>query len=218
MTPQRKPRKVRKVRKVRTARRSRDREATRARLLAAGFDEVYQHGFQAASVDDMLRRLDLTKGAFFHHFESKLEFGYALVDEVVAEMIRAQWVMPLATADDPLTIIGDAFEGGARALAAAPVNLGCPLNNLAQEMSPLDDGFRLRTQQVFELWMQTYELALRRGQASGTVSAAIDPQAAAFALVAEIEGILSLSKNSQDPRALTIGARNLRRRLDAMRP
>ena len=206
------------TRKVGTKRRRvRDPEGTRARLLAAGFEEVYQHGFQAASVDDVLRRLRLTKGAFFHHFSSKLEFGYALVDEVIADMIRAQWVTALSTSPDPLETIGVAFEAGARELSKAPVNLGCPLNNLAQEMSPLDDGFRLRTQRVFELWMQTYEMALRRGQDNGTVSTSVDARAEAFALVAEIEGILSLAKNSQDRRALTIGAQNLRRRLHALR-
>ncbi|HEX8945919.1 MAG TPA: TetR/AcrR family transcriptional regulator [Gemmatimonadaceae bacterium] len=205
------------VRKTK-ARRRRDPEATRARLLAAGFEEVYRRGFQAASVDDILRRLSVTKGAFFHHFANKTEFGYALVDEVIAGMIRAQWVEPLSTSADPLTTIGDAFEAGAAVLANAPVNLGCPLNNLAQEMSPLDDGFRLRTQQVFELWIQTYAMALRRGQANGTVSTTIDPYAVGFALVAEVEGILSLSRNSQNAQALTIGARNLRRRLHALRP
>jgi len=197
--------------------RVRNPDETRHKLLDAGFEEVYQHGFQSASVDAILGRLALTKGAFFHHFPSKTEFGYALVDEVIAGMIRAQWVEPLATSADPLTTIAEAFETGAKYLASAPVNLGCPLNNLAQEMSPLDDGFRLRTQQVFELWMQTYEMALRRGQINRTVSTRIDPKAVAFALVAEIEGILSLAKNSQNPKALEIGAANLRRRLDALR-
>jgi TetR/AcrR family transcriptional regulator, transcriptional repressor for nem operon len=199
-------------------RRTRDKEATRARLLTAGFQEVYTHGFQAASVDHILGRLKLTKGAFFHHFPNKLAFGYALVDEVIAGMIRAQWVQPLAVSIDPLTTIGDAFEAGVHVLEAAPLNLGCPLNNLAQEMSPLDGGFRLRTQQVFELWMQTYDLALRRGQAAGTVSTSIDPAAEAFALVAQIEGVLSLAKNSQDKRALRLGLANLRARLDSLRP
>jgi AcrR family transcriptional regulator len=207
------------TRKVRTKpRRVRDPEGTRERLLMAGFEEVYQRGFQAASVDDVLRRLRVTKGAFFHHFPNKLAFGYALIDEVITDLIRAQWVTPLSTSDDPLATIADAFDAGARELSNAPVNLGCPLNNLAQEMSPLDDGFRLRTQRVFELWMQTYELALRRGQSNGTVRTSIDARGEAFALVAEIEGILSLSKNSQDRRALTIGAQGLRRRLNALRP
>jgi len=84
-------------------------------------------------------------------------------------------------------------------------------------MSPLDEGFRQRTQQVFELWMTTYELALRRGQTSGVVRLSIDPRAAAFSLVAEIEGVLSLSRNSQDPRVLRHGLQNLRRQLEAMR-
>lgn len=197
--------------------RVRNPDETRHKLLEAGFEEVYAHGFQSASVDAILARLALTKGAFFHHFPNKTEFGYALVDEVIAGMIRAQWVEPLATSADPLTTIAEAFETGAKYLASAPVNLGCPLNNLAQEMSPLDDGFRLRTQQVFELWMQTYEMALRRGQINRTVSTRIDPKAVAFALVAEIEGILSLAKNSQNPKALEIGAANLKRRLDALR-
>jgi AcrR family transcriptional regulator len=179
---------------------------------------VYTHGFQAASVDHILKRLKLTKGAFFHHFPNKLAFGYALVDEVIAGMIRAQWVQPLAVSDDPLTTIGDAFEGGVIVLEAFPQNLGCPLNNLAQEMSALDGGFRLRTQQVFELWMQTYELALRRGQATGTVSTSIDPRGEAFALVAQIEGVLSLAKNSQDKRSLRLGLASLRARLGSLRP
>jgi AcrR family transcriptional regulator len=202
----------------RSAPRVRDKDETRARLLEAGFEEVYARGFQAASVDRILSRLDLTKGAFFHHFRNKNAFGYALVDETIAGMIRDQWVTPLATSADPLTTIAEAFEAGVRVLEAAPINLGCPLNNLAQEMSPLDRGFRLRTQQVFALWMKAFELALRRGQAAGVVDGRVDPSAAAFSLVAEIEGILSLSRNSQDTRVLRHGLRNLRRHLEAMRP
>ena len=209
---------VRKNARRRRGRRVRDKALTRARLLSAGFEEVYEHGFQGASIDRILDRLEVTKGAFFHHFPNKTAFGYALVEETIASMIRAQWVDTLAASDDPLTSIANAFEAGVRVLETAPLNLGCPLNNLAQEMSPLDEGFRVRTRQVFELWMQTFELALRRGQGQGSVSPAIDPHSVAFALVAEIEGILSLSRNSQDRRVLRLGLRNLKRHLETLRP
>jgi TetR/AcrR family transcriptional regulator, transcriptional repressor for nem operon len=198
-------------------RRSRDKEATRADLLRVGFEEVYARGFQAASVDRILDRLTLTKGAFFHHFPTKMAFGYTLVDEVITEMIRARWVEPLSNSNDPLTTIGDAFEGVTTWLAGEPVNLGCPLNPLAQEMSPLDDGFRLRTREVFALWMGGFERALRRGKRATAVGRRVDAHAEAFALVAEIEGTLSLAKNSQDERVLRLGLANLRRRLDALR-
>ena len=49
------------------------------------------------------------------------------------------------------------------------------------------------------------------------VRPAIEPADSAYALVAQIEGTLSLARNSQDPADLPVGARGLRRHLDSMR-
>jgi AcrR family transcriptional regulator len=68
----------------------RDPSATRRRLLEIGQEEIYLHGFQAASLEMILKRAGVTKGAFFHHFPGKTEFGYCVVEEVIAEMIAAQ--------------------------------------------------------------------------------------------------------------------------------
>ena len=136
---------------------------------------------------------------------------------IIAEMIAAQWVVPLQTTTDVLETIAAEFERGADALAKQRPILGCPLNNLAQEMSPLDDGFRRRTAAVFDRWHQSYRTAIERGQAGGTVAAGIDASEAAHALVAQIEGTLSLARNSQDADTLIVGARSLRRYLESMR-
>jgi len=130
----------------------REPDVTRRRLLEAGQAEVYVHGFQATSIDAILARTGLTKGAFFHHFPAKADFGYALVDEVLTDMIAAQWVTPLRDAADVAETIATEFEKGAAVLAEQRPILGCPLNNLAQEMNPLDEGFRQRTCAVFALW------------------------------------------------------------------
>jgi TetR/AcrR family transcriptional regulator, transcriptional repressor for nem operon len=191
--------------------------ATRQRLLEVGQKEVYLHGFQGASLTVILASAGVTKGAFFHHFPSKTAFGYSLVDEVLAGMIAAQWVVPLAESDDVLATIAAEFERGIEVLRERRPILGCPLNNLAQEMNPLDTGFRERTTRVFETWRKSYARSLRREQQLGTVAPNIDAGDAAYALVAQIEGILSLARNSQDPDTLTIGARGLRRNLEAMR-
>src|SRR5437764_15396087 len=115
--------------------RGRDPEATLSRLLEVGHEEIYLHGFKGASLEKILSRAGLTKGAFFHHFSSKAEFGYAVVDEVIANMIAAQCVHPLARASDPLETIATEFERGATLLRDQRPILGCPLNNLAQAMS-----------------------------------------------------------------------------------
>jgi Flp pilus assembly protein CpaB len=84
-------------------------------------------------------------------------------------------------------------------------------------MTPLDAGFRDRTTCVFQTWQQAYRSALARAQPHGTVRAAIDPGDAAYLLVAQIEGTLSLARNTQDPETLTAGARALRSYLAAIR-
>jgi TetR/AcrR family transcriptional repressor of nem operon len=195
----------------------RDPRATRRLILEIGQEEVYLHGFQAASLDGILRRAGVTKGAFFHHFPTKTEFGYAIVEEILAGMIAAQWVGPLQSSADPLGTIAVEFERGAEVLSSQRPILGCPLNNLAQEMNPLDDGFRTRTSAVFDLWRTTFGHAIDRAQHSGVVRTAIEPADAAYALVAQIEGTLSMARNSQDPADLRAGARGLRRHLDSMR-
>jgi AcrR family transcriptional regulator len=195
----------------------RDASATRRRLLEVGQDEIYLHGFQAASLDAILKRAGVTKGAFFHHFPTKAQFGYSVIEEVIAEMITAQWVHPLRDTPDVLDTIAREFERGAKLLRRQRPILGCPLNNLAQEMNPLDEGFRRRTQAVFETWRLSFTRGLQHAKKAGIVDARVNAGDAAHALVAQIEGTLSLARNSQDPQVLTTGARSLRAYLGSLR-
>jgi len=174
------------------------------------------HGRRGRSPEPSASITYRRSGAGFHHFPTKMDFGYALVDEVLAGMIAAQWVEPLRTSDDPLGTIATEFARGVNLLRSMRPILGCPLNNLAQEMNPLDEGFRSRTSNVFSMWRATFRDALDRGQQMGVVAdgATVD---VAHTLVAQIEGVLSLARNSQDPDDLTTGARGLRRYLDALR-
>ena len=110
---------------------TRDHTPTRRRLLEVGQQEIYLHGFQGASLENILRRAGVTKGAFFHHFASKTTFGYSVVEEMIAEMIAAQWVHPLLDSDDPLETI-------ARGLGATPGQLALAwLLHRSQVMLPI---------------------------------------------------------------------------------
>jgi TetR/AcrR family transcriptional regulator, transcriptional repressor for nem operon len=192
-------------------------ESTRQRLLTVGQHEAYLHGFQAVSIDRIVKLAGVTKGAFFHHFPSKSHFGYALVEEVIAGMIAAQWVHPLEDSPDVLETIAHEFEKGVEVLRVQQPILGCPLNNLAQEMNPLDPGFRDRTTAVFAMWRASYERALERAKAVGLLRRDIQTADVAQTLVAQIEGTLSLARNSQDPKTLITGARGLRNYMDSLR-
>ena len=134
----------------RRATRLRDPERTRERLLQAAYREVYRTGFQSAGLDTILASTGVTKGALYYHFKSKEALGYAIVEEIVEEITRDRWVRPLQRSKDKDAI--DALIGIVRAIPARPKDVkgGCPLVNLAQEMSPLDEQFRERLERIFQ--------------------------------------------------------------------
>ena len=185
----------------------RDPERTRERLLEAAFREVYRSGFQSAGLDAIVAAAGVTKGALYHHFGSKEALGYAIVEEIIAPDNRGQWLRPLQNAKNPI----DTLIGIVQGLSVRPevVRGGCPLINLAQEMSPLDEGFRQRLATIFRDWQDGIAAALLDGQRHGRVRRDLDPAQAAGLLIAMVEGYGSLAKNAQDAKVMKTGIRNI---------
>lgn len=185
----------------------RDPEATRAEILRAACREIHEKGFRGASLDKILAETGVTKGALYHHFPDKDALGYAVVEEVIRAEVLETWVRPLIGAEDPIRAIQGILRGLAEKKSEAACRCGCPLNNLAQEMSPLDEGFRMRIEAVFKLWRGAVAEALERGRIAGSVRKEVNARTAAAFIVASFEGITGLAKNAQDPSVLhTAGA------------
>ena len=86
-------------------RKFRDPERTRERLLQAAFREVYRSGFQSAGIDTILAATNVSKGALYHHFDSKEALGYAIVDEIITETVRDRWLRPMLSNGQPIDIL-----------------------------------------------------------------------------------------------------------------
>src|SRR5438067_4301526 len=170
-------------------------EGTRRRILQAAFEEFYTNGFQGGSLNHIVDEAGTTKGALFHHFEGKNALGSAVVDEVIQARIKACWLDPLANSIDPIadlkTTLRQFVKGNKR------IAQGCPLNNLAQEMSPLDEGMRKRIERVYVAWREGLAAALARGIKAGTVRGDIFPRKVAAFVVAAQAGIIGAAKNAQ---------------------
>ena len=173
-------------------------DLTRAKLLEAGFQEVYEHGFRSASIDSILTRAGVTKGALYHHFSNKQALGYALVEEIIGEFMVERLLTPLRDTDDPIAALQKHGLDMVEDHCDDACTRGCPLNNLAQEMSNEDDGFRRRIEAVYQRLQDGIAQALRRGQAAGTVRADIDPDHVAAFYLASSSGIMGAAKSSQD--------------------
>jgi TetR/AcrR family transcriptional regulator, transcriptional repressor for nem operon len=186
---------------------ARDPERTRELLLRAAFQEIHKSGFQSTGLDTILAASGVTKGALYYHFENKEALGYAIVEEVIATMTRDKWLHPLQLGKDPV----DTLVAIVRETSIRPKDVlgGCPLANLAQEMSPLDEQFRKRLERIFHAWQEGIAMALRRGQSEGTVRRDLVPAESARFLIAMYEGYALLAKNAQDAKVWNEGMRNI---------
>ena len=208
---------ARKYPKHRAAR-LRNPKRTREHLLQAAFREVFRYGFQSAGIDTILAATNVTKGALYYHFESKEALGYAIIEEIVAKLTSDRWMLPLQRSKDKDPI--DALIRIVRAIPHGPrdVKGGCPLVNLAQEMSQLDEQFRKRLERIFRAWQEGIAMALRRGQSQGTVRRDLVPEETASFLIAMVEGYEVLAKNAQDANVWSVGMRNIVGWLRSLRP
>ena len=192
-------------------RKLRDPEGTRERLLQAAYQEVFRSGFQSASIDTILAATNVSKGALYHHFDSKEDLGLAVIEEIVAETTRDRWARPLQRSMDKDKDPIDALISVVQAIPARPKDVkgGCPLVNLTQEMSQLDEQFRKRLARIFHFWQEAIATTLRRGQSQGTVRADLVPEETASFLIALVEGYEVLAKNAQDAKVWNAGIRNI---------
>lgn len=191
-------------------------DITRQKLLECAFSAIHQRGFRATTLDDILEQSGVTKGALYHHFDSKRALGYAVIDELVRPYMQAQW-QPLLTADDPVTAAIAGLRKRREKLRERLLAYGCPFNNLAQEMSPHDAGFRKRLQGILRDWHGAYADALQRGITLGKVRRDVHPQTAAIFIVSAIEGLIGMAKAAQSGTLYDDGLRGLIDYLERLR-
>ncbi len=78
---------------------------TRERILDAATELALDRGFAAASLDDVLGQSGVTKGAFYHHFDSKADLGRAILDKYATadlETLDRLWTQAEQLSRDPL--------------------------------------------------------------------------------------------------------------------
>jgi TetR/AcrR family transcriptional regulator, transcriptional repressor for nem operon len=121
-------------------------------------------------------------------------------------------------AGDPVTALQRTLQHRAVNPGPHEIELGCPLNNLAQEMSPLDERFRRAVNATFDAWKEGFTRVLERGQAEGSVRRDVDARKVASFVVAAVEGSSGLAKSAQSATMLRSNLTVLSDFLESLRP
>jgi len=194
-------------------------EETRKKILQAAYAEFYRSGFQGGSLNRIVHEAGTTKGALFHHFEGKNDLGYAVLQELIQPELKKRWFDSIAESIDPIEDIKRVFRQRIKDhIESGKLAEGCPLNNLAQEMSPLDEGFRQRIATFYDRWRQGLAGLFARGIKMGNVRKDANPGTVAAFIVASQTGIMGTAKNSQSPDLMKQAAQGLFDYLDSLKP
>jgi len=178
---------------------TRDGKQTREAILKAATRLMQIRGYNATSLDDVLRESGVGKGSFYYYFKSKEDLGYAILEHVVAAFIERTVVPCFADeAQRPLDQVRCFLDRIVQAQRASSCVGGCPLGNLASELSDVHEGFRARLAQVFLAWRERLTLTIREAQRRGDIGDDCRVEEVAQFLVASLEGAILMTKVTKD--------------------
>jgi TetR/AcrR family transcriptional regulator, transcriptional repressor for nem operon len=182
---------------------------TRERILQSMFLDVRRNGFQGLRADKVVADMGITKGALYHYFSGKQAIGTAILDEIIRPNYLDFYCKLDRSEGHPIPLLVQHLQFLSDAATDDDVALGCPLNNLIQEMSPLDEDFRLRMKSIVEQIQQSVAAALQRGKSAGLIRPDVDCEAVGRFYFSAIEGSYTMAKVSKSRDAFVANMRLL---------
>lgn len=186
--------------------RKNDPAGMRSRVLDVAAEAFQACGFGATSMHDIVRDAGISGGALYHHFPTKKHLALAVIGERVSAEVGETWIGAVRAAPTAAEGVVAVFEGIADSLDAAGKVGGCPLNNLAVELSLADEDFRAAFAREYGAWRTAIAESLRDERAAY----APDPEAFANVVVAMASGAMAIAKAEQRSDALRACAAQLR--------
>lgn len=155
------------------------REQTRDALLRAGTEILTEHGFASTGIDMVLKRVGVPKGSFYYYFQSKEDFGAAVIDSYAAYFARKLDRSLLNEQMPPLERVVAFVEDAKLGMSRFEFRRGCLIGNLGQELGALNENYRLQLEGVFRDWQRRLATCLEAARSAGQLAPNADPAALA---------------------------------------
>ena len=191
-------------------------EHTRQHILQVTAEELRLHGYKDTSLSDILRKAEVSKGALYHHFDSKKTLAYAVFDEVFVNEFLENWSMPFSS-DEPMLALSDWMRQFSETICLEELQVGCPVHNLAVEMSALDEGFRGKVIAMFKELERRMASAIDMAKEAGQVKDAVVAKDVAAFIIVMIQGAMNQGKYARDLDSFQASLRCLSEYIDNLR-
>lgn len=119
---------------------------TRQKLIDITYDEIYEKGYQAASLSEILSKAQVHKGSMYYFFENKKEMAMSALKEKLSERFTTRYATILQYESNILNELFKVLND----ISLRDFKKGCPLANIVQEMSNLDVDFDAMSKGFYE--------------------------------------------------------------------
>ncbi len=169
-------------------------------MIEAGCELMHERGYTAVGVSDVCSTAGVKKGSFYHFFPSKVDLALDIIERQALEMESA--LEEMVSGDKPplerLTGYADKLSHmQAEQQESCGKVLGCPIGNLALEISTQQPKLSERLRRVFDHTMHSFAEVVREAIERGDLPTQ-DPRRAGRSILALLEGHIMLAKINND--------------------
>lgn len=125
---------------------------TRRRIVEVAFRLFHEQGYHATSVSTILREAGINSGSLYHFFPGKEQLLLAVLEYALGALRPAVMDPAEARTDDPIERVFELLAQYRERLQLIGCRMGCPMGNLALEVSDDYPEARKLIHQNFENW------------------------------------------------------------------
>lgn len=179
----------------------------KSELVSIAADLFRQKGYSGTSIDDIAKKVGLTKGSLYHHFAGKEELALAALAQV-HEYYRANIFSILLDCKSPTVDDLARFNAAVEDFFAGHP-YGCLLANLSLEMGGAYDLFKKEIVRFFEEWISCYQKVFARYMSKKSAAAEAEDA------IAVVQGCVLMNRIHQNLEPLRRQHRRLLRICEA---
>lgn len=191
-----------KPRRGRPPKVARDNRDTKAELIRSGLEQLTENGFASSGIEQILKKVGVPKGSFYHYFANKEAFGLAVIDSYAQFFAKRLDACLLDESHPPLARLSNYVQGAKKGMLRFEFKRGCLVGNLGQEVDLLPESFRQILIDIFLSWEQRVANCLRAAQLNGDLAATADCDLLAECFWVGWEGAVSRARLVQSNQPL----------------
>jgi len=176
---------------------------TRARIVDATADLVFERGATGTSLDDVRAATGTSKSQLFHYFPGgKRELLAAVAERQTERVFDAQ--RPTLEKLDSWAALRRWRNGVIALQRQLHCAGGCPIGSMANELAEHDPQLRSLLAESFATWQSYIERGLAAMRDRGQLRRDADPATLALATIAALQGGLLLTKTTRTTRPIEV--------------